>query len=306
MATRKADTSTTQWHRLLGTLLEYVLTPVGIDVSTSVEIMGRPPEADILLLRRHGAHWTEQQKARLPDGIRDSDAGHILIEFKYTESLNEDALRQAVGYDYFYQTSQQLKRRELQTALISAKTPRSTTLSKFGYDRVGPPGVYGSRYALVNRILLLVANELDDSPHNAAVKCFASRVVIKRQALEQLQHHTGNRAPLKLLWFLDGLWSWFFGQGGFTMAQEPTITPEYITNLGKRVVEQMLSSLPPEELLRGVPLEERLRGVPHEEVLKQFSPDERLKDLDIAEIERILQEKKRQTGKATTPSSSKK
>ena len=62
--------------------MEYVLTPVGIEVSTNVDVMGNPPEGDMLLLRRHGRHWSEEQKARLPDGIRDSDAGHILIEFK--------------------------------------------------------------------------------------------------------------------------------------------------------------------------------------------------------------------------------
>ncbi len=84
MSTHTSSSSAIQWHRLLGTLLERFLTPVGIDVSTNVEVMSSPPEADILLLRRQGRQWSEEQKARLPDGIRDSDAKHILIEFKYT------------------------------------------------------------------------------------------------------------------------------------------------------------------------------------------------------------------------------
>lgn len=41
----------------------------------------------------------------LPDGIRDCNANHILIEFKYTESLTADAIRQAVSYEYFYRTT---------------------------------------------------------------------------------------------------------------------------------------------------------------------------------------------------------
>ena len=34
MAEKNSNSSKTQWHTLLGTLLETLLTPVGIDVST--------------------------------------------------------------------------------------------------------------------------------------------------------------------------------------------------------------------------------------------------------------------------------
>ena len=77
----------TRWHRLLGTLLEYLLTPVDISVHCDVKVMVNPPEADILLLRRETAQWTEQQRLRLPDGIRNTRAQHILLEFKYSESV---------------------------------------------------------------------------------------------------------------------------------------------------------------------------------------------------------------------------
>ncbi|MCP4399548.1 MAG: hypothetical protein GY801_19885, partial [bacterium] len=167
MSTHTSSSSAIQWHRLLGTLLERFLTPVGIDVSTNVEVMSSPPEADILLLRRQGWQWSEEQKARLPDGIRDSDAKHILIEFKYTQSLNEQALRQAVGYDYFYQASRDLARHDLQTVVVSARTPRSSTLEFLGYELADHAGVYRSRTVLVRNVLLLVANELAETSHNA-------------------------------------------------------------------------------------------------------------------------------------------
>ena len=82
----------TSWHRLLAKLLELVLSPFGIDVQPDVSVMTEPPEADILLLRRKTSSWTAAQRARLPDGIRDSKASHILIEFKCTQSFNEEAL----------------------------------------------------------------------------------------------------------------------------------------------------------------------------------------------------------------------
>lgn len=98
----------TFWHRLLGALLTYILTSVNISVQTDVPIMTDPPEVDILLLRRYDRQWTQDQRLRLPDGIRDSPAHTILIEFKATESVNLDKLRQITAYGHFYWQNQKL------------------------------------------------------------------------------------------------------------------------------------------------------------------------------------------------------
>ncbi len=45
----KTDFPRTQWHRLLGRLLEALLSPVGISVETEVTVLADPPRADILL-----------------------------------------------------------------------------------------------------------------------------------------------------------------------------------------------------------------------------------------------------------------
>ncbi|MBF0101794.1 MAG: hypothetical protein HQK77_12895 [Desulfobacterales bacterium] len=79
-------TEQTQWHELLAAVLEALLTPLGIQVLTEFPIMSSPPKADIVILRREGKAWSDAQKERLPDGIRQRSASHILIEFKYTES----------------------------------------------------------------------------------------------------------------------------------------------------------------------------------------------------------------------------
>ncbi|OQY42663.1 MAG: hypothetical protein B6242_15870, partial [Anaerolineaceae bacterium 4572_78] len=84
------------------TNLQELLTPVGITVSTNVEVMVDPPESDILLLRMDTPNWTPEQRALLPDGIRDSQANHILLEFKMTESLDKIAVAKTIGYDVFY------------------------------------------------------------------------------------------------------------------------------------------------------------------------------------------------------------
>jgi hypothetical protein len=80
------QTSRTLWHRLLGQLLQYLLPPVGISVHVDLPLMADSPEADILILRREHAQWTPEQFLLLPDGIRQSQASHILVEFKYTDS----------------------------------------------------------------------------------------------------------------------------------------------------------------------------------------------------------------------------
>jgi hypothetical protein len=53
----------TLWHRLLGGLLKELLLPTGILVYTDVPVMGDPPEADILLLRKKQPLWTAEQRA---------------------------------------------------------------------------------------------------------------------------------------------------------------------------------------------------------------------------------------------------
>ena len=56
-----ADPSPTRWHRLLGALLDAVLSPVGISVETDIAVTAEPPRANLLLLRREQPHWNEAQ-----------------------------------------------------------------------------------------------------------------------------------------------------------------------------------------------------------------------------------------------------
>ncbi|NJL59799.1 MAG: hypothetical protein HC887_09305, partial [Desulfobacteraceae bacterium] len=129
------EDSKTRWHLLLGSMLEDILTPVGIRVIADFPVMSEAPECDILLLRKERKVWSEEQKKRLSDGIRDCEASHILIEFKYTESVNENALLQVLGYDYFYRRTQNLAGHDVGTFLVSSKTPERETLRVFGYSQ---------------------------------------------------------------------------------------------------------------------------------------------------------------------------
>jgi hypothetical protein len=177
----------TLWHYLLGRLLEQVLCPVNVIVYPELSVMSKPLKTDILLIRREGNFWTDEQQKRLPDGIRDSVAPHILLEFKYTESLDGMAFRQALGYETFYLQAKELKSEEVQTFVISSKTTHKRRLAGWDYAQTRQAGVYRCDNWLLKDIPLLILNELPPTPHNAWIKCFASRQKEKQNAFEILR-----------------------------------------------------------------------------------------------------------------------
>ena len=109
----------TRWHRILGTALKEWLTPVGITVHTEVPVMTDPPKLDILLLKNNHEVNIELQRERLASGLRDCKAGTLIIEFKYTESVNADTLALTGGYDAFYRRAHKLSRNEIHTFILS-------------------------------------------------------------------------------------------------------------------------------------------------------------------------------------------
>jgi hypothetical protein len=287
----KAEKSKTRWHLMLGTMFEELLTPVGIKVYTDFPVMADRPMADILLLRKETPEWTPEQLARLSDGVRDCGADHILIEFKYTESVGVSAFRQAAGYDYFYNSSKQLTARQARTFLVSSKTVKRETLDKFSYFRTDKAGVLQSQNPMLEPISLLILNDLSKEPHNAYIKCFASLIREKEAAFGMLSNRKADPISAKLTHLLEGLMDIWFSKGGIFMEQE--LTPEKVIERGKMLGDLYLKSLPPEERLKGLGPEEVLKNFKPEEVLKNFKPEERLKGLSAEEIEAYLRKLKK-------------
>ncbi len=289
------DTQKTRWHRLLGKFLEELLVPVGIAVYTEFPVMNNPPEVDILLLRKNISKWTKAQLERLPDGIRDSKAEHILIEFKYTESINEKAFRQTLAYDTFYRRIQKLPEEKVQTFLVSAKTPRKSVLDDFQFVNTKQPGVYQSHNHLLRTIPLLLLNELSSKPHNAFIRCFASRKKEKLTAFNELEKHNLSSFNMQLQWFITGLWKTWFQMGGQGMDKE--LTPEKVIEMGKMWGKSYLASLPAKERLKGLKPAERLEGLKPAERLKGLNSAERLEGLssnEIKEMEEFLEKYKQE------------
>ena len=268
-----------QPHQIFsGSLLES-LTPVEITIHIEVDLLGESPKADILLLRREGEAWNEAQRARLPDGVRDNAAGHVLVEFKYTESVNPKALAQAIAYDYFYRQGQKLREEQVQTVIVSARTPRKERLETWGYEEL-QKGVFLGPPPVLDRVWLLVLNDLPAEPHNAFIKLFASKKRERQAAFAALDAPTLTESP-SLLAYMFGLRQIFGVEGEGEMAEK--LTPEKVMEIGEQVRRKALEAATLDDF------DESLRR----RILEEASTEERLVGLTNMErraLLRLLQE----------------
>lgn len=238
---------------------------MGITVLTEFPVSSQSPEIDILLLRNHRTHWADAQKARLPDGIRDCQASHILLEFKYTESINREAFLQTLSYDTMYQRSQRLRRGKLQSFLLSSKTPGPETIKALEFVPTETAGIYQGTSIYMSTVTLVLLNELSEASHNVPLKCFASRQREQKKAFAQIQKGAMPVVSKTLEWLIQGLQKLLILKGS-DMSTVEEITPEYLIEVGKEWTQHLLSVLPPEERLVGLKPEEILANLSREDI----------------------------------------
>jgi len=267
----------TLWHRLLGDLLKLLLAPVGITVHIEQPLMTESPRVDILLLKRELTTWTAEQLLRVPDGLRSSRARHLILEFKYTESFTLLMMQKICGYLAMYQDKQKLKDEDVELFVISAKTPQQAFRSRFGYSEAEARGVYRSINPVLERIHLICLNQLKPEPHNAFIKCFASRTNEKRKAFSLIRRELQSDLSTQLYWFIKGLWEHWFKKGKAEM-REP-LTTEDVLEMGKMWSDNLFSIVPPEEAFSYYKPEDAARF---------YKPQELLSGLPVEEIEAYL------------------
>ncbi len=284
---KTSESGRTRWHCLLGRLLEELLKPTGVMVFTEFSVMSEAPKADILLIRKKHRKWTSEQLRFLPDGIRDSRAEHILIEFKYTESVTKETFRQILGYETFYRRTRNLSEQDVQSFVISAKTPAETSLKNLGYLPSEKRGVYRNDFWILSEVGLLCLNELADEQCNAFVKCFASQKKEKFAAFSTLRRLGFGNVRAQVQWLMEGLLRYWFSEKGKHM-ETTELTPEKVMEMGKMWADLILSGLSPDEVLSRYKPEEILSRYKPEEVLSRYKPEDRLKGLSEEEIEAYL------------------
>ena len=250
-----------QWHQLFASNLEAILRPVNVEVLSDVKVMAKTPMMDVLLLRRSEPRWTPEQMARLPDGIRNCTASHVLLEFKYTESLSETVIHKAIGYDVFYKEFQKVDPQTAQSFIVSSKTPQAAFLTEFGYQQGAWSGVMESKLPVMRYLPLIILNELSSEPHNLAFKIFASRRKQRLEAIEALLRREDNvEFDYNVLSGLFQLWT----NKEFDM-NTTELSNEKVIEMGRKFGRRYLQMLPPEE---------RMRGLSPDDVFKNYSPEQ--------------------------------
>ena len=155
---KKESKEHTQWHDWLGTLFMESVTGLQIEVLHSFFVTTLSPKGDILLIRHATDFWSEAQRRYLPDGIRDCPASHIIIDLKYTESINADSFFQIGYYASRYRKNQRLKRSNIEPFLLSSRTPQKSRLKRWGYQETDKAGVYRSTASLHELIPIISLN----------------------------------------------------------------------------------------------------------------------------------------------------
>jgi len=194
------------------------------------------------------------------------------LNFKYSESVTAHTFDKVHAYDVLFRDTQKLTKQEVATFILSAKTPRPALLKLYGYEPTAWPGVYQSRALMVNRVGLIVLNELSPAPHNAYVKCFASRKkeqVIAFDTLEGLE----VSFPTTLLLFLTTLYRLLSQSGELDMIRKG-IKGEDLLKWGEQL----------QELLVSLSIKQRLEGIQPSEVLSHYKADEVLSHYKADEV----------------------
>lgn len=270
-------------RQILVSILQEWLTPVGVTVQHSIPILVQSPESDILLIRREGKEWTKEQMERLPDGIRDSQASHILVEFKAAEAINPTDVQQIEEDDQHYLESRKLKRKELQSFLVSSKTISSKSLKTLQFETTQIKGVYCGVSVYNENTTLLVVNQLDDVPHNASIKLFASRAEEREKALGHFENTLYGRASSMLESSIAGLWK-LLSTKGYQIGQQ-SVTVEEVERLGQNLV---LGQLRADE----IPVKEMIKEIGLKNIIEKVGTDKVIKAFGVEKLEARLEELK--------------
>ncbi|MBF0178992.1 MAG: DUF4351 domain-containing protein [Magnetococcales bacterium] len=172
----------------------------------------------------------------------------ILAEIKITQSLNEAALTQASRYDDWYRITAKLKKHQLRTVIISAASARQRFLERFAFQPVGPNGVHESKPTWGEPIRVIFLNELDDSPGNAPLKCFASRAQEREKAFSVVDLAGLIHISTPFNDIMNGLRRTIMHQS-LRELDNAGITPDSVMLVGRRMLEASLNMMPREELV---------------------------------------------------------
>jgi len=289
-------------HVLFGNMMKESLIRLNLEVESGYEVGKGPPKLDVLIIRRSGKQWSKAQLEYLPDGIRQSHCEHVILELKYTESINRIAIYHTLGYLSSYVKLKSLKVDNVCAFIVSSKTPRKTFLKQIGFQKTDIKGIYSRpKDYLLSPIQLISLNDLSNEPYNLWIKLFSSKQSQRLSVLRNLvalDLRRINQGLTKIFLKIINFWSM---TGEITMKKikqevlrdtiELTreeidfcislfdIKLEDVIKQKKFKTEDMLKLLKPEDRLQGLKPEDRLQGLKPEDRLQGLKLEDRLQGL---------------------------
>jgi hypothetical protein len=242
--------------------------------------MGKSPVIDLVLRKSEGRYWSEQQRDRLCEGVRDSEAPTVVIELKYTESVNIHVLKMAMGCDEYYCQSHDLKPDEMDLFVVSSKTPTGPIIDRAQYKAV-IPGVLRSPLPGYEDVPIISLNDLSDAPHNTLFKLFASKYKQKVIAF-------ANIVKVAPPWGLHDLEKLIGGMCKIMLEKEvgmvPEVTTEDVKMVGGLIGEMLIGAMSPQKRMEGLSTGERVEGLSTGEVMEHLSTGEVMEHFSTDEV----------------------
>jgi len=292
------QTASRNSHTLFGNIMKESLIPVNLEVESSYVVGKGPPVLDLLIIRRAAKQWSRKQLQYLPDGIRQSTCKHVILELKYTESINQVAIFQTIGYLGSYVTLKSLKIKNVCAFIVSSKTPQNKVLNQMEFEQTEIKGVYRFKANILAPIQLISLNDLSNESYNLWIKLFASKASQRLSVLGKILSLNLKKMNTGLLrTFLKVINLWTNIGEELTMKRRMTqVVLDGTNDLNEEdlALFMTLFQIKPEDLIKHVNPEDVVKQFKPEDVVKQFNIEDRLKGLDLDAIEAYLSKTKKQ------------
>ncbi len=264
-------------HVLFGCMMKESLTPLKLEVESGYEVGKGPPKLDVLIIRRTGARWSKPQLEFLPDGIRQSNCKHVILELKYTESINQIAIFQTIGYLGSYLRLKHLKVDKVCAFIVSSKTPQKKVLKQIGFEQTDIKGVYCSKDCLLSHIQLISLNDLSDAPYNLWIKLFSSKINKRLSVLKNILSLDLKKMNSGLVSILVKILNFWNTIGEISMQKIKQDVLYESGGISDELAAWFLSLFKPEDVVKQFKPEDLFKQFKPEDVVKQFKPEDLFK-----------------------------
>jgi len=144
---------------------------------------------DILFTSKASGGWDAEARKLMPDGLRHSNAEHIIINFAYDLIDTDLPFIRTLANGILYREEHDLSQDDVLLALAFTKHPDPRILDELEYYPTKRPGIYRSRMPIFSDQIVMVLDELSNTLWNASFKCFSRSQKSRQDAYKLLAKH---------------------------------------------------------------------------------------------------------------------